>query len=957
MNFRFFIAAIFISTLTFAQTVVTTVPTYPTETDNIILTFDVTDATHANKIAGYTGDVYAHTGATTQAGRWQHVIGSWGNNSVQPKLTRTGTNIYQLVIDNPRTYYSVSPTEKITELCLVLRSSDGSKQTEDLFVAVYEPGLSLVLNTPTVNNNFGDLLRSPVFVSQGDSLDISAETVELGTKTSSIKLYVNDQLKSETTTQNLDYIFIADEYPGGVNNVAIVAEDTASLKDTIEFAIMRNPAVKNLPLPEGARIGINKESRIFALYAPKKEFVYVLSDLSDWKVDTNYFMNRYEVNPDSVIFWIEMPQIIFDPPAYSYNYQYLVDGEIRIPDPYSEIILDPWNDSYITSSMYPFLPSYPEDKTENIVTHLEGGNTPYQWHNHNFVKPPKENLVIYELLVRDFISTHSFKTLKDTLSYFKKLGVNAIELMPVSEFEGNNSWGYNPMMYFAVDKYYGHRDSLKAFIDACHQNGIAVIMDIVLNHAYGLNPMVRMYWDESAGRPSADNPWFNQTSPNPVFYWGNDFNHESNDTKYFVDRVTSYWLTEFKFDGFRFDFTKGFTNKSGDGSAYDASRIAILKRMADKIWEVDSTAYVILEHFADNYEEKILSDYGMMLWGNLNYNYSEAAMGWVSTSNFSNISYKNKTWTKPHLVGYMESHDEERLMYKNLQYGNSSGDYNIKKMNYALSRIKLAAAFFITVPGPKMIWQFGELGYDYSIDYNERVGEKPIRWDYYTSASNSERQKLFRVYSELINLKKNYEAFSSSDFSMNVASTFKRISINHGSMIINIIGNFGVTAGSMNPSFQNTGMWYDYFTGDSLNVVNVSDQINLQPGEFRIYTTIKLPTPENGKEIISDIDDEENLPTEFSLSQNYPNPFNPTTTISYKLQAASYVTLKIYDILGKEIATLVNEHQQAGRYNSQFSIHQINGGQVLNYQLSSGVYFYKLTAGNYSAVRKMILLK
>ncbi|MBI1937620.1 MAG: T9SS type A sorting domain-containing protein [Ignavibacteriales bacterium] len=955
MNFKTILILFFISSFSFAQTVVTTAPTYPIETDNIVLTFDVTYATHANKIAGYTGDVYAHTGVTTAAGRWQHVIGSWGNNSAQPKLTRTGTNIYQLVIDNPRTYYGASSSEKITELSFVLRSSDGSKQTEDIFIQLYEHGINIVINEPDVEVKFDDPMRSPVFANSGDTLNISVSSVTVGGKTNWIYLYVDNEKKEQVNNDSITYKFIADEYSTGRHDVKIIADGESSGIDSTTFVIMKNPAVKNLPLPQGAKIGINKDSDIFALYAPKKEFVYMLNDINDWKVDTNYFMNRYEITPDSVIFWIQPPITHTDPMGYSYKYQYLVDGKIRIPDPYSETILDPWNDGYITSSTYPGLPSYPTGKTENIVTYFENLLPTYQWHVNNFQKPSKEKLVIYELLVRDFISTHNFKTLKDTLSYFKKLGINAIELMPASEFEGNSSWGYNPMMYFAVDKYYGHRDSLKAFIDACHENGIAVIMDIVLNHAYGSNPMVRMYWDETNNRPSAGNPWFNQVSPNPVFSWGNDFNHESSATKYFVDRVTSYWLTEFKFDGFRFDFTKGFTNKSGDGSAYDASRITILKRMADKIWEVDSTAYVILEHFADNYEEKILSDYGAMLWGNLNYNYNEAAMGWVSTSNFSNISYKNRTWTKPHLVGYMESHDEERLMYKNLKYGNSSGEYDIRKTNYALSRIKLAAAFFITVPGPKMIWQFGELGYDYSIDYNGRVGEKPIRWDYYTNSPQSERQKLFKVYSELIKLKTNYEAFSSSDFSMNVASTFKRISINHSSMNVNIIGNFGVTAGSMNPSFQNTGMWYDYFTGDSLNVVNAGDQINLQPGEFRIYTTVKLPTPENGKEIISDIEDEENLPTEFSLSQNYPNPFNPTTTISFTLPLSGYTTLKVYDILGREVATLVNEYQQAGQYNVEFGTQLARQGG--NAELSSGIYFYKLTTGNYSAVRKMILLK
>lgn len=76
-------------------------------------------------------------------------------------------------------------------------------------------------------------------------------------------------------------------------------------------------------------------------------------------------------------------------------------------------------------------------------------------------KPDVNHLVIYELHIRDFLASHSYKDLIDTISYLKRLGINAIELMPVSEFEGNDSWGYNPSFYFAADKYYGPKDQLK----------------------------------------------------------------------------------------------------------------------------------------------------------------------------------------------------------------------------------------------------------------------------------------------------------------------------------------------------------------------------------------------------------------------------------------------------------------------------------------------------------------
>ena len=130
--------------------------------------------------------------------------------------------------------------------------------------------------------------------------------------------------------------------------------------------------------------------------------------------------------------------------------------------------------------------------------------------------------------------------------------------MPIMEFEGNESWGYNPSYFFAPDKYYGSRDDLKEFIQAAHQQGMAVILDMVLNHAFGQNAMVRMYWNSDQNRPSEDSPWFNEEPTHP-FNVGFDFNHESLYTKDFVDSVNLYWISEYHFDGFRFDLSKGFT--------------------------------------------------------------------------------------------------------------------------------------------------------------------------------------------------------------------------------------------------------------------------------------------------------------------------------------------------------------------------------------------------------------
>jgi hypothetical protein len=211
--------------------------------------------------------------------------------------------------------------------------------------------------------------------------------------------------------------------------------------------------------------------------------------------------------------------------------------------------------------------------------------------------------------------------------------------------------------------------------------------------------------------------------------------------------------------------------------------------------------------------------------------------GW----DFSQISYKERFWNQALLVGYMESHDEERLMYKNLSYGNSSGSYNIQDLNTALAREELAGVFFFPVPGPKMIWQFGELGYDYSIDYDCRVCSKPIRWDYYKT---SLRRRVYQVWSALIQLKTSEAAFSSDDFDLFLSDAAKRIEINHADMDVRIIGNFGVETLAVNPSFSKTGTWYSFFGGDSIQVSDTQDPISLEPGAYRLYTSKRLTKPD-----------------------------------------------------------------------------------------------------------------
>jgi glycosidase len=826
----------------------------------------------------YAGDIYAHTGVTVGGVDWQHVIGAWPNNSTQPHLKYNGNHIYELdITPDVKTFYGLSSAEVPTKISIVFRNSDGSIQTRpDIFINVYDLKLNTAFSLPD---------KSSLIVNLNAKISVKAAA----TLDDSVSLYVNGKwIKKGITPDYVTDTITASQY--GEFWVKSVAWDLPSFVADSFYFYVRKPLVIE-SLPAGIRDGINYTSSTSAtlvLHAPYKNYVLVTGDFTGWLPRDKGYMKR---TPDGERYWIEINGLTS---GKEYRFQYIVDSSLYIADPYADKILDPDNDSYISPSTYPNLIKYPVDSASGMVSVLQTSQVPYTWKTTGYSPPEKSRLVIYELLIRDFIANHDFKTLTDTLSYLNRLGVTAIELMPVCEFEGNLSWGYNPIFYFAPDKYYGPKNDMKAFVDSCHARGIAVIMDIVLNHCNGPSPFVQLYLDHYGSDQiymKLPNPWFNAYSPNPVYKWGADFNHALPSTQELVDRITTYWLTDYNVDGFRFDFSKGFTNTPGDGYAYDASRIAILERMASHIWSVKPKTYVILEHFTADSEERELASYGMMTWSNNNNNYSQAAEGYSSDLTYA--SWLGRGWSVPNLVSYMESHDEERIMYRTLTYGASTGDYNTRDLKTALKRMELNALFFFTIPGPRMIWQFGELGYDISIDAGGRVSNKPILWNYY---SDPDRHRLFLFYRLLNYLKKTQEVFSTDNYSWSLSSTMKRLQLNGSTMSVNILGNFGLAQSTIDPAFPNTGKWYDYFTGDSLTVTDPDAQITLNPGEYRLYSTVKMASPK----LILGIDDIYNTANgEFVTA--YPNPSSGDVSFEIDNSKPVPVTLTVFDITGRVV--------------------------------------------------------
>ena len=609
-------------------------------------------------------------------------------------------------------------------------------------------------------------------------------------------------------------------------------------------------AAKTNTIPANVKQGINiiNNTVTLVLYdkdksGNRKDFAYVIGDFNDWTL-SNDEKSQMAYDPTAGCWWITFTGLN---PSTEYSFQYYIGKKggdaIYIADPYARKVLDPSNDPYIPVTTYPNNKTYPAGAI-GVASVFRIQQEIYNWQVTDFQMPSRDNLVIYELLLRDFTKSSDINGAMAKLDYLKSMGVTAIELMPVQEFDGNDSWGYNPCFYFAMDKAYGTDRMYKQFIDECHKRGMAVILDVVYNHAYDASPFARMWWDWANNKTADNNPYFNVDAPHESLKWFNDFDHSEELVKDFVKRNLVYLLQEFNFDGFRFDFTKGFTQKKtyndDEVSQKDDSRIAILKDYNTAIKAVKPDAFVILEHFCDDKEETELSNAGMMVWRNNNEAYMEAAMGWKDKADFRRAYYGTSARPANSLVSYMESHDEERAAYKQTQYG----DGILKTdLGARMSQLGTNAAFFFTVPGPKMVWQFGELGYDVSIDENGRTGKKPVKWDYYTVP---ERKQLYDTYTTLINLRMEHEELFNATATLNWQVTpsfwesgrFLTLSSFGNYKQVVVVGNFTNNAIKATTSFPKTGLWYNYMNpSESLDVSSTTMDITLPANSFKMYTS------------------------------------------------------------------------------------------------------------------------
>ncbi len=919
----------------------------PIEIDqSVTITVDINStATDCNGFSNPT-KVYMHAGIGDDNNAWAYdVVGNWGMDDGVGEMTDNGNGTYSITL-TPNTYFNLTSAEEssATKMGMVFRNEDGSqefKKTGCVDFILNIGSFQVTMINPDANET--------KYVASGGSLTVMAQNTN---GTASYELFGNGaSIATQTTTFfNFNHTNITEN-----TYYELVATQGGSNVSKF-FNVVVNPGTLAAAMPSGLEDGINYNpsdptKATLVLNAPLKDFVYVAGSFNNWQPSTAYAMKKDSATGK---YWLELTGLTS---GQIETFQYWVFETtpitnspklVKTADPFSTLVLSPFDDPWIPTASYPNIPSYPQGQ-EREVTVLQTGQTPYNWQVNNFNKPKKEDLVIYEVLLRDFDADRNFQDVIDKIDYFKDLNINAIELMPVMEFEGNEGWGYNPSFHLALDKFYGTKEKLKELVDLYHQNGIAVILDVVLNHAMGRNAGVRMWMidddNDGWGLPSSENPYFNVTATHS-YGIGNDFNHAAPLTKYYTKRVIKHWIDEFHIDGLRWDLTKGFTqNCTGSDSctnSYQQDRVDILKEYADYSWSIDPSHYVIFEHLGNDNEEQQWANYrlnetpskGVMMWGKMTEQYNQVTMGYGTNSNFNRMGHVSRGFNAKRLVGYAESHDEERLMYNNVNYGN--GD--IQNENIALSRMPALGAITLTIPGPKMIWHFGELGMDNSIntctdgsvDSNCRLATKPQPQWTENWMETTNRRAIYDAWSRLNYLKINEPVFEGS-YSINSGNLTPKIYIWDDNIPqtelknIVIITNFTNNSQNVVPNFPYTGNWFDLMdeTGNTvLGVTNTANPITLAAGTFKIYG--------NKSSTLSTVNHDLN-----TFVRLHPNPANDNFYLSKDVQLVT-----IYDLQGKVIKTFKGDLKEGSSFNIE--------------NLSKGIYLVNIQTENKKTSIKLI---
>ena len=567
-----------------------------------------------------------------------------------------------------------------------------------------------------------------------------------------------------------------------------------------------------------------------------------------------------------------------------------------------------------------------------------------------------DSAIIYEITPYIFVINGKFSHITTKIPDLVRLGVNTIWIQPIYKTHYGGQ-GYDIIDYFNVRSDLGTEQDLRVLIQTAKSYGLKVLFDIVPNHSSIQHPYAQEtidygtdshYWDFYQREP--DNAPYSQHYHYYMgfinYFWNElpNLNFDNPEVQKWITEATKYWVEEFDIDGYRFDAVWGVTARNPQ---FTKDLRLALKRIKPEILmlaeDKASQDQVFDERFDAGFdwtpEESWVSHWSWQT------QYSTTNNPTIfNSSNQNQRSNLLRTALTNDGNGYAENAKILRFMTNNDQF------YFVT--HHGVERTRMVAALMFSLNGIPLIYnglEIGKSGHPYSTEFIFFPGF-PI--DY------NDPDKFFPYFQYLIELRKNYKALRSDNYeeiSVSPSSYvfgFRRwiddqnlfTVLNMGAQSANVTVNLPINEITLDSS--KTYYLSDLITGEIISGI---------PSELEQFTTdmnmfsAKIYLLADSMVVVGLNDDiaQNNLPSEFTLEQNYPNPFNPTTNILYSIPSEGMVELIVYDVLGRNVKTLVNEIQTAGNHTVTLK----------GYDLSSGVYFYRLNYSGYSLVKKMMLIK
>lgn len=521
----------------------------------------------------------------------------------------------------------------------------------------------------------------------------------------------------------------------------------------------------------------------FKLFAPYNEEVAVIGEWNEWKPQP------MEKGPDG---WWRKNIKLADG---KYQYKFRVKSKTFYQEGETVDIADP---RAVRVS---------RDEHENAYVYIENGKhvfINYEWQHEDVPLAANRELVIYEMHIQDFIGSDLtdeksvFQQAIDKLDYLRDLGINAVELMPVNDYPGDYSWGYNPRFPFAVENNYGTPDDFAQFVDECHARGIRVILDVVFNHSEDANPLADI--DHTY--------WFHGENPDDAaFHWGTKLNFEFYDenmniypAREHVKDVILHWIHTFQIDGLRFDATAILDN-------FDALHYwnqAIYQAVGDIKPFITIAEHVPQDPAVTGYDGPLDAAWHESFSKQLQSITVGVSIAYREPNDLNELLTSmqptKEGYTSPiNVVNYIDNHDQERIMWL---LGEGGGFFD----DEAFKRQKMAAAVLLTAPGIPMLW----MGQEFGVASESGIEPHPMDW---TLLQNDRNADLRNYYYGLVHLRTGTSALQSNNIEILHADAERMFTVyrrwdDEGGQVI-VAANLGGQYNSFEVAAAG-GDWHEY---------------------------------------------------------------------------------------------------------------------------------------------------